>query len=218
MNILLLLIMVVFGIAAILTLIRIVRGPSILDRAVASDVLLTEVMCVLGAEMAINGHTRNIPVLLIIARDRGVRLDLRRPVRREKGQHDLMNILGLVIPDPVIDVAVLVLILLGALLCLSAAVGLLRFRDVPSRLHAATKPQVLGLLLICIAIALSQRSIGGILLGFVLVAPVVLMQFATAPLSAHMVGRQAYRNGTIEQRGLVVDELAESKQTPPAAG
>ncbi|NJJ61091.1 monovalent cation/H(+) antiporter subunit G, partial [Pseudomonas sp. B14(2022)] len=110
-----------------------------------------------------------------------------------------MNILGLVIPDPVIDVAVLVLILLGALLCLSAAVGLLRFRDVPSRLHAATKPQVLGLLLICIAIALSQRSIGGILLGFVLVAPVVLMQFATAPLSAHMVGRQAYRNGTIEQ-------------------
>lgn len=67
MNILLLAIMVVFGVAAILTMIRIVRGPSILDRAVASDVLLTEVMCVVGAEMAINGHTRNIPVLLIIA-------------------------------------------------------------------------------------------------------------------------------------------------------
>jgi len=60
-------IVAVFGVAAILTLIRIIRGPSILDRAVASDVLLTEVMCVLGAEMAINGHTRNIPVLLIIA-------------------------------------------------------------------------------------------------------------------------------------------------------
>lgn len=67
MNILLLVIMVVFGVAAVLTLVRIVRGPSILDRAVASDVLLTEVMCVLGAEMAINGHTRSIPVLLIIA-------------------------------------------------------------------------------------------------------------------------------------------------------
>ncbi|WP_144875675.1 monovalent cation/H+ antiporter complex subunit F [Microbacterium sp. 1.5R] len=67
MNILLLIVMVVFGIAAILTIVRIVRGPSILDRAVASDVLLTEVMCVLGAEMAINGHTRTIPVMLIIA-------------------------------------------------------------------------------------------------------------------------------------------------------
>lgn len=67
MNMLLMTILVVFGVAGILTMIRIVRGPSILDRAVASDVLLTEVMCVLGAEMAINGHTRNIPVLLIIA-------------------------------------------------------------------------------------------------------------------------------------------------------
>ena len=67
MDLLLLAIMGVFGLAAVLALIRIVRGPSILDRAVASDVLLTEVMCVIGAEMAINGHTRNIPVLLIIA-------------------------------------------------------------------------------------------------------------------------------------------------------
>ncbi len=67
MSVLLLAIMVVFGVAAILTIIRIVKGPSILDRAVASDVLLTEVMCVIGAEMAINGHTRNIPVMLIIA-------------------------------------------------------------------------------------------------------------------------------------------------------
>ena len=67
MNLLLLAISVIFGVAAVLTIIRIVRGPSILDRAVASDVLLTEVMCVLGAEMAINQHTRSLPVLLIIA-------------------------------------------------------------------------------------------------------------------------------------------------------
>ncbi len=129
-----------------------------------------------------------------------------------------MNVLGLEIPDAIVDVTVLVLILLGAVLCLSAAVGLLHFRDVPSRLHAATKPQVLGLVLICLAIALAQRSVGAILLGLALVAPIVLMQFATAPLSAHMVGRQAYRNGTTEERSLVVDELAESKQTPPGAG
>ena len=67
MNVLLLVIYVVFAVAALLTLWRIVIGPSILDRAVASDVLLTEVMCVLGADMAINQHTRTLPVLLIIA-------------------------------------------------------------------------------------------------------------------------------------------------------
>ena len=67
MNALLLAIYLVFGVAALLTLWRIVVGPSILDRAVASDVLLTLVMCVLGAEMAINHHTRTLPALLVIA-------------------------------------------------------------------------------------------------------------------------------------------------------
>ena len=67
MNVLTIAIYIVFGVAALLTLWRIVVGPSILDRAVASDVLLTLVMCVLGAEMAINHHTRTLPVLLIIA-------------------------------------------------------------------------------------------------------------------------------------------------------
>ncbi len=67
MNILLLVIFVVFAVAALLTVWRIVIGPSILDRAVASDVLLTELVCVLGAEMAINHHTRTLPVLLIVA-------------------------------------------------------------------------------------------------------------------------------------------------------
>jgi multicomponent Na+:H+ antiporter subunit F len=67
MNVLLIVIYVVFAAAALLTLWRIVIGPSILDRAVASDVLLTLVLCALGAEMAINQHTRTLPVLLIIA-------------------------------------------------------------------------------------------------------------------------------------------------------
>ena len=67
MNPLLLVIMVVFAVAAILAVIRIVIGPSILDRAVAADVLLTEVMCVLGADMASNHHTRTLPVLIVVA-------------------------------------------------------------------------------------------------------------------------------------------------------
>ncbi|WP_194410118.1 monovalent cation/H(+) antiporter subunit G [Microbacterium cremeum] len=116
--------------------------------------------------------------------------------------------------DHWLDLAALILILIGAVLCLTAAIGLLRFRDVPTRLHAATKPQVLGLILICLAIALSLRSWEVV----AFLVPVVLIQLATAPLSAHMIGRQAYRNGTIDEAGLFADELAESKRTPPAAG
>ena len=109
-----------------------------------------------------------------------------------------------------VQVLVLALILAGAVLCLTAAIGLLRFRDVPSRLHAATKPQVLGLLLICIAIGLSLQAWP--VVGFLI--PIVLIQLVTAPLSAHMVGRQAYRNGTLDAATLVVDELATSPDVP----
>lgn len=117
-------------------------------------------------------------------------------------------------PVSALDVVALVLILIGALLCLTAAIGLLRFRDVPTRLHAATKPQVLGFILICLAIAFALESWAVV----AFLVPVVLVQLATAPLSAHIVGRQAYRNGTIDRQSLSMDELAESKRTPPAAG
>lgn len=108
--------------------------------------------------------------------------------------------------DAVLDLISLLLLLGGALLCLIAAIGLLRLKDVPSRLHAATKPQVLGLILIATAMALSIREWH--VVAFLVV--IVLVQFATAPLSAHMVGRQAYRNGTLDRDTLVVDELADA--------
>ncbi|WP_036285361.1 monovalent cation/H(+) antiporter subunit G [Microbacterium luticocti] len=116
-----------------------------------------------------------------------------------------MDVSGL---GAVLDVVAAVLVLCGALLCLTAAIGVARFTDVPTRLHAATKPQVLGLLLICLAIALALRSWP--VTAFLV--PVVLVQLATAPLAAHMVGRQAYRNGRIDRSAMVVDELADAEE------
>jgi multicomponent Na+:H+ antiporter subunit F len=58
---------VMFTIAALLIVFRIVRGPSILDRMIASDVLLTTLILVVGAEMVYNGHTRTIPLMVVLA-------------------------------------------------------------------------------------------------------------------------------------------------------
>lgn len=57
----------VYATTATLCVIRIVRGPGVLDRIVASDVLLVTLMCALGTEMAVNGHTYNLPILLVLA-------------------------------------------------------------------------------------------------------------------------------------------------------
>lgn len=56
----------ILGVSALIALYRVVRGPSILDRMVALEVLLVTVMCVLLAEMAHHNHTRTLPVVLIL--------------------------------------------------------------------------------------------------------------------------------------------------------
>jgi multicomponent Na+:H+ antiporter subunit F len=53
--------------AAGMALFRIARGPSILDRMIASDMLLTTIICALGAEMVYNSHTRSLPAMLVLA-------------------------------------------------------------------------------------------------------------------------------------------------------
>lgn len=104
----------------------------------------------------------------------------------------------------ILDIAAAVLLVVAALLTLAAAIGLWRFPDPLSRLHAATKPQILGLILVVVAIALSSRSATVLLL----LVPVVALQLLTAPISAHMVGRAGYRNGDFDPTTLEVDELA----------
>ncbi|NQD86586.1 monovalent cation/H(+) antiporter subunit G [Paenarthrobacter sp. CM16] len=105
--------------------------------------------------------------------------------------------------DAVIDAVTAVFLVVGALMSLGAAIGLLRFPDLMSRMHAATKPQVLGLFLMLAAIGLQMRTWW--------VWPVLLVawifQLLTAPVSAHMVGRSAYRTKHGHREMLTKDEL-----------
>lgn len=86
---------------------------------------------------------------------------------------------------------------------LAASIGLVRFPDLLSRMHSATKPQVLGLLLMLVALALMLRS-------WALIPVLILawvFQLLTAPVSAHMVGRAGYRTKHLRKELLSIDEL-----------
>ena len=111
-------------------------------------------------------------------------------------------------PETVVDVVAMGLLLVGSLLSLTAAIGLLRFPDVLSRLHAATKPQVLGILLVLIAVGL--RVGVSLDLGMLLLAGAA--QLLTIPVAAHMVARAVYRTGTVGGAHLVIDDLSESSE------
>lgn len=107
--------------------------------------------------------------------------------------------------DQIFDLVASVFVLAGALLCFAAAVSLVRFPDVMGKMHAITKPQVLGLISVTVGIALSLRTWWA--LGLCLL--VVLLQLLTAPVSASLVARGAYRAGLIKEELLLVDQLTD---------
>ena len=95
------------------------------------------------------------------------------------------------------------LLVIGCLLALLASVGLHRFPDLFCRMHAATKPAALGVLLIGVAVGLSLSAQGAVVKLLLAVA----LQLLTVPVAAHMVGRAAYRSGVEMSDATMLDEL-----------
>ena len=97
------------------------------------------------------------------------------------------------------DVISIVLILLGSLLVLAAAIGVARFSDTMSRVHAISKPQTTGLILTILgaffrvtgsdSFSVAERGDLGILLLLVLFAMI------TSPVTAQRTSRIARREG-----------------------
>ncbi|MFY7064511.1 monovalent cation/H(+) antiporter subunit G [Nocardiopsis changdeensis] len=110
----------------------------------------------------------------------------------------------------VLDWIAILCLLAGALLSVVAAVGLIRFPDLLSRMHTAAKPQVLGMLLVLVGIGLrlvpveetNVFNVGTLLL-------VGLFQIVTIPVAGHIAARVGYRTGRIREDLLVHDELGE---------
>ncbi len=82
------------------------------------------------------------------------------------------------------------LLVLGALFYLAGTVGLLRFPDVHCRLHALTKADNLGLLLVCAGLGLlaCDWQVAALL------GTIWLLGLLAATVSAHLIARHACRD------------------------
>lgn len=94
------------------------------------------------------------------------------------------------------------LALVGAALVALAGLGVVRFADLYSRMHAATKASTLGIGSVASAVAL---AVPGAASRSLLAA---LAIFVTAPSAAHLIGRAAYRAEGIELELDGDDDLA----------
>jgi multicomponent Na+:H+ antiporter subunit G len=111
-----------------------------------------------------------------------------------------------------VNVVSAVLLLGGSALALTAAIGVVRFPDTLARMHAATKPQTLGLLLVLGAAAVRLR--GNVDIGMIILTG--MFTLITAPVVAHLVGQLAYREENIRSDLLTVDELRDDSQPRPS--
>ncbi len=101
-----------------------------------------------------------------------------------------------------------VLVFVGAAFGALAGIGQVRFSDLMTRMHVATKPATLGLLLVASGAMFLIESGGAI----PVLALTILLQFITGPVSAHLVGRAAHRHGDWEKDLAIVDDLGEVDQ------
>jgi len=108
----------------------------------------------------------------------------------------------------VLDAVAAALVLTGVALGIAAGLGLHRFPDVFARMHAATKPATLGLVLVLAGAALRVEDPGDVAKLLLVVA----LQFVAAPVGAHMIGRAAYRAGTELSPTTSCDELARDRE------
>jgi multicomponent Na+:H+ antiporter subunit G len=93
----------------------------------------------------------------------------------------------------ILELVFAVIIVIGALINLISAIGVIRLPDIYTRNHAASKGATLGILLILSSAFLFYWVREGhwnarILLGIIFV-------FMTAPVAGHLISRAAYNSG-----------------------
>lgn len=101
------------------------------------------------------------------------------------------------------DVIAGIFLIIGAGFVTLAGVGVMRFDDTFSRMHAAAKAPALGLLCIGIGTVMSIRTVP----ATVLVVLITVLQLIAGPVSAHLLGRSVYRRARPDLQG--PDELFE---------
>lgn len=99
-----------------------------------------------------------------------------------------------------------VVLVIGSLFILLAAIGTVRFDHVYARMHAAAKGPALGVLLTGIGAGLTIRST----LATVAVTLVIVLQLVTGAVGSHMLGRSVYRAVRPPLEG--PDELADRER------
>ncbi|MHC5654307.1 monovalent cation/H(+) antiporter subunit G [Stappia sp.] len=105
--------------------------------------------------------------------------------------------------NPLFEIAVGIVLVVGSLFSLIAAIGLLRLKDVYMRMHAGSKAGTLGSGLMLIALAIHAHEIDVVTRA---IAGVVFF-LLTAPVAAHLLAKAALEVGYRPCADTHIDEM-----------
>ncbi|MEC0303825.1 monovalent cation/H(+) antiporter subunit G [Terribacillus saccharophilus] len=109
--------------------------------------------------------------------------------------------------DIILDILVIIFLLGGTFSMFTASVGVLRFPDIYTRLHAASKGSTLGVASILIGACIFHYTEYGIISGKLILG--VLFIMLTAPVASHLISRAAHLRGA-KPYGTLKDQYQEA--------
>ena len=106
----------------------------------------------------------------------------------------------------------IVLICIGIFFMVSAGLGLLKFPDLYTRLHAASKASTFGICFIILGAVAMAHEPSDVAKGVL----AILFQFISSPIGAHMIARVALKKG-VRPLESPAGNLMEKAPLPPEA-
>jgi len=117
----------------------------------------------------------------------------------------------------IFEIIVYLFLVIGVFFNLLAGIGLLRFPDVYTRLHAGTKCTTFGSIFICLSVIIIGLNMwyygdtsGSSLAIHTVIALIAIL--ITNPTGAHALARAAHRSG-VKPVGAVIDDLDKKPAT-----
>ena len=182
--------LVIFGMALLVCLVRLIKGPTTADRVVSFDASSAVVMSIVGVMSVIFNSVSYLDSIMLIAI---ISFVVRSQFQDSSGK----DVSSMEIIKDIVSLIASILIFLGSIIALISAIGIVKFQDVFLRSHASTKSSTLSVLLTVVGVLIYFIVNSGFQCQIIIITSFINL---TSPVGMHLISRAAYRNGAYMYR------------------
>jgi len=189
-----------------------IMGPTLYDRILAVNMFGTKTVLLISLLGFVMGRPEFLDIAIVYALINFISVIAvlrysdtaifkhHKPSKKEHGEELIM--------DTLMSVSSAVFLLIGAFLCISGGVGILRFPDFYTRMHAVGVTETLATAMILIGLML-QNPTGLVVIKLIMI---LLMTLLISPTASHALAKAAMHNGLMPE----IDSQADKAKVRPS--